>query len=177
MSNLELWKCWQIRRDPLGQTSSYHIHDWFSTVRIVWRFGSFRKWFATILLATQKPKWCLRIDYFATRLFFQFRLGINGTAVVSPMLGYVSLPEGIRPLLALGKSYQFANAEKMYSLSLCRYDLCVYDGSRDRMGTFVRDTSRPLASYLSPWALIFRHDRRNIFGYAKFKEFWTHFFP
>ena len=36
---------------------------------------SFRKWFAIILLATQKTKWWLRIDYFATRLFFQFFRG------------------------------------------------------------------------------------------------------
>ena len=53
----------------LSNKGCYHIHARFSTIRILWRFWSFRKWFAIILFAIQKMKWWWRIDWFTMRIF------------------------------------------------------------------------------------------------------------
>ena len=50
----------------------------------------------------------------------------------------------------------------MYAISLCRYDVCVYSGSRGKIEIFVRETSRFLALCFS---LQFLLSRRKLLKY------------
>ena len=53
-----------------------------------------------------------------------------------------------RLVFAFGKLYVLW--KRVNAISLYRYDVCIYSGSRGQIEIFVRETSRSLALYFSP---------------------------
>ena len=73
-----------------------------------------------------------------------------------------------RPFLASGKCYVLW--KKMYAISLYRYDVCIYSGSREQIEIFVRETSRFLTLYFSPQFLPSR--RELSWSFLRLQQFW-----
>ena len=58
----------------------------------------------------------------------------------------------------------------MYAISLYRYGVCIYSGSREQIDVFVRETSRSLALYFSPSFLLSR--RELLLNFLRLQQFW-----
>ena len=87
--------------------------------------------------------------------------------VITPVV-FSNLMDDWRPFLASGKCYVLW--KKMYAISLYRYDVCIYSGSREQIEIFVRETSRFLTLYFSPQFLPSR--RELSWSFLRLQQFW-----